>query len=239
VELTAERDVPQRVAARRDATRTQILDAAWELAHEVGLTGFSLRELAGRVGMRAPSLYEYFSGKTAIYDAMFADGNRAFLAATTAAVPPGSTARLRDALRAAAHAYLAFASEDPARFQLLFQRAIADWEPSPTAYAPAEEAYAHMRTELARYGIDDQRQLDLWTALVSGLAHQQAANDPGGTRWHGLVDDVVELFVHHLGVSGDTTPSDPSDTTSDHPDDATTDDPDDTATTGSTGDGHP
>ena len=39
-----------------------------------GLAGLSLRELAKRVGMQAPSLYAYFGSKAAIYDAMFVEG---------------------------------------------------------------------------------------------------------------------------------------------------------------------
>ena len=187
-----------RVAARRQATRTQILDAAWQLAREVGLTGFSLRELAGRVGMRAPSLYEYFAGKPDIYDAMFAAANREFLAGQLAAIPPLDEVGARGVLLAGARFFLDFASDDPVRFQLLFQRSIAGWEPSPAAYAPAVEAYDHMRERFAEIGVIEQRDLDLWTALTSGLAHQQLANEPDGQRWHDLVDDVVDLFWHHL-----------------------------------------
>ena len=36
-----------------------------------GLAEFTLRDLAERVGMRAPSLYTHFESKHAIYDAMF------------------------------------------------------------------------------------------------------------------------------------------------------------------------
>jgi AcrR family transcriptional regulator len=189
-----------RVAARREATRSAILAAAWDLAHEVGPTGFSLRELAARVGLRAPSLYEYFDGKHAIYDAMFAEGNRQFLAAVDAAVQH-ETSDQRAALRAAIATFLDFATSDPVRFQLLFQRSIAGWEPSPEAYAPAVEAYELTREHLAAHGISGQRRLDLWTALVSGLAHQQVANDPGGTRWYDLVDDAVEVFLAHVATS--------------------------------------
>ena len=60
-----------RVAERRAATRVEILEAAWELAGEQGLAEFTLRDLAERVGMRAPSLYSHFASKHAIYDAMF------------------------------------------------------------------------------------------------------------------------------------------------------------------------
>jgi AcrR family transcriptional regulator len=185
-----------RVAARQAATRELILEAAWELAHERGLTGFTLRELASQVGMRAPSLYGYFASKDAIYDAMFAQGNRAFLAAARAL--PTAGAGRREVLVAAARAFLGFATEDPVRFQLLFQRSIVDWDPSPEAYAPAVEAYGLMRERFAELGITDQGSLDLWTALTSGLAHQQVANDPGGHRWHDLVEETVDLFLLHL-----------------------------------------
>ena len=67
---TANRD---RAAERREATRREILDAAWQLAGERGLTGFTLSDVAGLVGMRAPSLYTHFDSKMAIYDAMFGD----------------------------------------------------------------------------------------------------------------------------------------------------------------------
>src|SRR5438874_13722738 len=75
-------DVPtrDRQAERREATRAEILEAAWALARENGLAGVSLRDVAARIGMRPPSLYWYFDSKHAIYDAMFADGNRALLA---------------------------------------------------------------------------------------------------------------------------------------------------------------
>jgi AcrR family transcriptional regulator len=40
--------------------RAEILAAAWELAGEVGLANLTLRDLARRVGMQAPSLYSHF-----------------------------------------------------------------------------------------------------------------------------------------------------------------------------------
>jgi AcrR family transcriptional regulator len=203
-------DAADRVALRRQATRELILAAAWDLARETGVTGFTLRELAERVGMRAPSLYEYFTSKDAIHDAMFAQGNRAFLAMVTdladehlpliaqpcASAP--SRHQVRELLTAAADAYLDFATADPVRFQLLFQHASTGWQPSTAAYAPAQAAYEVLRGAFAAFGVTDQRSLDLWTALTSGLAHQQLANDPGGRRWHDLVDDAVDLYLHHL-----------------------------------------
>jgi AcrR family transcriptional regulator len=42
--------------ARHAATKQDIVAAAWRLAHERGLGGWSLRDVAEAVGMRAPSL---------------------------------------------------------------------------------------------------------------------------------------------------------------------------------------
>ena len=66
-------DVPRRdrTAERREATRREIVEVAWALAQEQGLAGFTMRDVAERVGMRAPSLYTHFESKHAIYDAMF------------------------------------------------------------------------------------------------------------------------------------------------------------------------
>src|SRR5258708_16154448 len=60
-----------RQAERREATRREIVDAAWEIAKRDGLAAVTLREVAARVGMQSPSLYTHFASKNAIYDAMF------------------------------------------------------------------------------------------------------------------------------------------------------------------------
>ena len=68
-----------KVTIRREAKTASIVAEAWELAREHGVGGVSLHALARAVGMRQPSLYEYFDSKHALYDAMFADGNRQLL----------------------------------------------------------------------------------------------------------------------------------------------------------------
>src|SRR5262245_5236870 len=117
--------------------RAEILEAAWALAREHGLAGLSLRDVAARIGVRPPSLYWYFDSKPAIYDAMFAAGNRALLARLDAEEWPSEP---RAVLRRAATLFVEFAVEDPARAQLLFQRTIPGFEPSPESYALAVEA---------------------------------------------------------------------------------------------------
>lgn len=179
------------VEGRRAAARQEILDACWRLAAQHGLAGFTLRQVAATVGIQAPSLYSYFPSKNAMYDAMFRAGAEAF-AGMVAAVPAHPDPRRR--LRAAARTYLGFCVADAVRYQLLFQRTLPDFEPSPGAYAPALAAYEEMRREMAKVGITADRDLDLWTALMAGLASQQLANDPGGTRWVRLANQAADMF---------------------------------------------
>jgi hypothetical protein len=91
-----------------------------------------------------------------------------------------------------------FANEDAARYQLLFNRTIPDFEPSPQSYALAVEVVDQSRARLAAAGLTDDGKFDLFTAVVAGLAAQQLANDPGGNRWLRLVDQAVEVYADHL-----------------------------------------
>lgn len=99
-----------RRSERRQATKAEILEAAWDIVREEGVGGLNLRNLAQRLGMRAPSLYEYFPSKHAIYDAMFAEGYRQFDAIVAELVSLSG----QDGLRAAARRTVAFMVDEPA-----------------------------------------------------------------------------------------------------------------------------
>jgi len=185
-----------RRAVRRAATRDEILRAAWSLARAEGLAALSMRDLAAAVGMRAPSLYQYFDSKLEIYDAMFGQG----MVEALAVVEGGIDGRHgREALRESARALLLFTTNDPVRNQLLFQRTIPGFEPSPDSYAPAVALSARVASLIAELGTSDAAQaMDLWTAVISGLSNQQLANEPGGDRWIRLFDRAVDMYFASL-----------------------------------------
>jgi AcrR family transcriptional regulator len=189
-----------RRAERREATRREILDAAWEIARRDGLSAVTLREVAGRIGMRSPSLYSHFDSKNAIYDAMFAQAWSELCAVFDAMDPLPAAPRL--AMLAVAEAFFDFAVADLARHQLMNQRTIPAFRPSDQAYAASVAAYERMRAVLHRCGVDAQADLDLWTAIVGGLVDQQLANDPGGTRWHRQLPRLVDMYCDEAGVGG-------------------------------------
>jgi AcrR family transcriptional regulator len=177
---------------RRDARQAQILAEAWALARRDGLAGISLRDLADRVGLRQPSLYAYFDSKLGLYDLMFADGNRQLLALVDA-LPPADDPH--QGLVEFVELLVRFSTEDVVRHQLLFQRTLPGFEPSAASYALALEFYQRAQARLAAAGATDPEDVDLFSALVNGLAHQQVANDPGGDRWVRLAGRAVDMFL--------------------------------------------
>ena len=189
-----------RRAERREATRREILDAAWEIARQEGLSAVTLREVAGRIGMRSPSLYSHFDSKNAIYDAMFAQA-WGELCDVFDAMPP-LPATDRRAMLAGAEMFFDFAVADLARYQLMNQRTIPGFRPSEEAYTASIAVYERMRVLLAECGVRAQADLDLWTAIVGGFVDQQLANDPGGSRWRGQLLRLVDMYCDEVGMPG-------------------------------------
>lgn len=181
--------------ARRRSARADIVGAAWSVVREMGLAALSMRDLATRAGVTTPTLYAYFDSKNDIYDAMFAGAAAQF---ATHMAPSYVSEESDEALVASMRRFVEFCTADIARYQLLFQRTIPGFEPSAESYAHAEAALDDVRRWLAGRGVASEGwQLDLLTALMTGLVGQQISNDPGGQRWVGLIDDAVAMFVAH------------------------------------------
>ena len=58
---------------RRDDTKRRIMDAALELFAAHGYDAVSVEQIAGAVGIKAPSLYNHFVSKRAIFDEIVSD----------------------------------------------------------------------------------------------------------------------------------------------------------------------
>jgi TetR/AcrR family transcriptional regulator len=61
-------------ASDAETTRDRILDVAESLFAQKGLAGTAVRDIARAAGLTAPSLYNYFEGKQALYEAVIARG---------------------------------------------------------------------------------------------------------------------------------------------------------------------
>lgn len=183
---------PARHAARRD----EIIRAAWGEAASNGLAAISLTRVAAAVGLRQPSLYSYFPSKKALIDALFFEAANQVLAAVEHTDYPNDSPR--QAARLVARTVLEFGAAHPLESQLIFQRTIPGYEPSPEAYAPALKMQELYIRKLWEAGVTDRPDVDIFTAVVAGLGTQQLANEPGGNRWVSQLDTVLDMFFEHL-----------------------------------------
>ncbi|MCH2556538.1 MAG: TetR/AcrR family transcriptional regulator [Alcanivorax sp.] len=97
--------------------RRALVEEGLTLLAESGDNGFSLRELARRVGVTANASYRHFANKEALLQALASEGFRRLSAAqrdAEARAAPG------DQLLAAGRSYLRFAHQNPALFGLMF-----------------------------------------------------------------------------------------------------------------------
>jgi AcrR family transcriptional regulator len=180
------------VARRREARVAGIVNCAWKLAREHGIAALSLHALAREVGIRQPSLYGYFDSKDALYDAMFADGNRQLIEHLDALrLSRDARAALKQFLRA----FTGLALEDPARYELLFQRHIPGFTPSAASYALAEEVLGRAQSVMRAAGVTQQGDIDCIVAVTGGVIEAQLSNEPGGTRWVRHLNRLVDLLV--------------------------------------------
>jgi AcrR family transcriptional regulator len=184
--------VIDKVATRRDAKVAEIVESAWRLAREHGIAGVSLHALARDVGMRQPSLYAYFDSKMALYDALFADGNRQLLERLDAFKLPREP---RSSLKKFMAEFVAFAMEDSARYELLFQRHVPGFTPSSESYVLAEEVLGRVYKVINEAGVSEPGDIDCIVAMVAGLMEAQMSNDPGGHRWTRHLNRLVDLYV--------------------------------------------
>lgn len=193
--------IRDRPAERRQATRREIIAASWEIARRDGLAAVTLREVAARVGMQSPSLYTHFESKNAIYDAMFGQAWAEYLQVCVD-IETKIPKQPRKALLFMVSTFVDFALADQPRFQLMNQRMVLDFQPTPQFYAPSLEVMALFRERLSVIGVRADADVDLCVALIGGLIDAQLANDPGGQRWSKQLARAMDMFADEVGLPG-------------------------------------
>lgn len=98
--------------------KSTILDRALEIIVREGLDNLTMRNLAGRVKMTAPNIYNYYSGKDEIYLSLVVKGFE-MLHAVMKAARDGGTGK-KERARAMLEAYLKFGIEHPHYYDILF-----------------------------------------------------------------------------------------------------------------------
>ncbi len=199
----------ERRQRNREEVTESILDAARAIMREEGVAALNLNEVARRVGMKTPSLYEYFPNKMAIYDRLFLLGVRLFQEHMGALSPSGDPWEM---IEAAFRRNMEFAQKYPELFQLVFERHIPHFEPSAETM---KESWAMLATvgqalqEIIQSGfirsdLPLEQVRDLFIALNYGLTAQHMANEPhlpvGSGRYGSLIPAAVEVLRKALGA---------------------------------------
>lgn len=166
----------------------------------MGIANITLRDIARAVGMQPPSLYSHFDSKNAVYDAMYGEAWADFEAHATRELAD-LPAHPRAALRHMARVFFDYAVGDLARHQLMNQRTIPGFEPTPESYAPAVRVLDEGVALLTAQGVTDRADIDIYISLLGGLIDQQLANDPGGDRFARLLDRALDMFADAVGMS--------------------------------------
>ena len=181
--------------------REEIITAASQVIGETGDdSALTLRGVARRLGIAAPSIYRHFTDvdelKMAVVQRSFADFARARDAATPQGGDPAA------ALLARCRAYLGFALANPGPYRYLFSQHAPTGDPArppvslPTFQALAESISRCQQAGLARAG-DDPHWLaaQVWAAL-HGLVLLRL-NAPG-FPWPGPLDQMADQAVARL-----------------------------------------
>jgi AcrR family transcriptional regulator len=183
---------------------TAILEAARAVMRERGVAALSLREVARRVQLQAPSLYAYFPSKAALYDALYLLGIRRYRSYKDRSAQELDS--FWDHLHARFTTYMQFAQEHPDLYQLAFERPVPGFSPSDESMAESRrllDGVEHILNEANDEGwigphVPVSQARDLIIAMSHGLTSQHMANEPhlpiGSGRYGSLISAAVELF---------------------------------------------
>lgn len=194
---------------RRQRNRNEVIEAIVEAARqtmrEQGAAALNLNEIARALGMKTPSLYEYFPNKMALYDYLFRVGTRD-LRARMAEVAVSVTPSAWDSVEQFLTAYIQWAIENPDFFKLLFERHIPGFTPSDESmaemYLVLEEGRQQLQAILSAArldpGISVQQAFDVFLVLQHGITALHLANSPnlpiGQGRFTILISFVTDMM---------------------------------------------
>ncbi len=194
---------PAYTSAEREEIETDIRRAALKLFAKVGYRGTSLRAIAKELGWSATALYRYYDNKESLVAAIRADGFKemqAILSSVHQAAASGV-----DAGAMGIRAYVAFASEKQALYQLMYELDQGEVAELPIvrqerrkAFAAAEAIAADVIQETNLSYTDNELAHLMWVA-AHGLAALQVASqlDLGMTSGE-LIGPVVQTLMRGL-----------------------------------------
>ena len=147
---------------------TALLDAASELLEQEGPDALSVRRIAAAAGVAPMGVYNHFTSKFGIINALFELG---FERLSDALAEVSSIADPLEALVESGRCYRALALAQPMMYQLMFLRAVSGFEPSEDALVMAANAFNGLVTAVRRAMDSGQ--------IIDGRCHAHRAHALG------------------------------------------------------------
>lgn len=138
--------VDRREAHNQDVKR-KILDAARELLLAGGVDGLSMRKLAAKIGYTATGIYHHFPDKQSVLQELMDADFKAF---RTSLGRIGKVDDPIERIRKMAFAYIAFASENPDHYRLMFMIPPTVRKDLSCRDDPSQDAYAFLREAVSQ-----------------------------------------------------------------------------------------
>jgi AcrR family transcriptional regulator len=173
-------------------TREAVVEAAASLADEEGLDGFTLAELASRLGVRTPSLYNHVAGLGGLRRELALLGLRE-MGGRIGRAAMGKTTD--EATFAVARAYRDFVKERPGLYAATVRSSRLAYPDDPAFEAAESEAFEAVLAVLASYGLRGEEALHAARGLRS-VVHGFATLEVAGG--FGIPLDLDESFERLL-----------------------------------------
>jgi AcrR family transcriptional regulator len=195
----------QRRQRNREEMTAAILQTARDIMSEQGVAALNLNEIARRLGMQTPSLYEYFPNKMALYDHLFRLGTRLFTEQLLAAAAQPDLSAW-DQIEQSLTAYLQCAVDNPELFKLVYERHVPGFVPSDESMSEAIAALEAGSRQILSFvqsaeldtALTIEQMRDIFIVLVHGITALHLANNPdqpvGTGRFGGLLPQVMEIL---------------------------------------------
>lgn len=221
--MTIETGAKQRRARYSHEMRQDILQAAREIIAEEGAGALSIRGIARRIAYSAPALYEYFSGKEAIAEALFVSGFEQLRAAMEHVEQTIADPVVR--LREMAWAYRQFAQTHPEEYSLMFGRPIPEFRPTEElmvttaipAFAPLQRAVEEAIAAGSFRPMDARIAATAAWAMMHGLVSLDFAGMSGpdcdlppGTQGPAFISGIYDDALSMLSFGANAAPLPPA-----------------------------
>lgn len=183
--------IAERKLRDRQARRAQIISAARRIAETEGWPSVTVRRLSDEISYSQPVLYAHFGSREGILSAVAIEG---FQELGVALAKAKRRSKREVSLEGFASAYLAFASQSPALYEVMFSLSLNVAFADPATPAELQFAFAQLMELFQDQGSRSEVLSELFWAGLHGLAELTRTKRLPRSRQKERIKILVELF---------------------------------------------